>query len=79
MTILLTMGLATGLEVLRPWPTKLVVDQVLGQQPLPAGLSRLVAALPGPAGVAGLLLWVCVSVVLIFLAGSLVAMVNTSA
>ena len=78
-TVLLTMGLATGLEVLRPWPTKLLVDQVLGQQPLPAGLSRLVAALPGPAGVAGLLLWVCASVVVIFLAGSLVSMVNTSA
>ena len=45
MTILVTMGLATGLEVLRPWPTKLLVDQILGQQPLPAGLSRLVAVL----------------------------------
>ena len=79
MTILVSMGLATGLEVLRPWPTKLLVDQVLGQQPLPARLSRLVDALPGPAGVEGLLLWVCAGTVLIFLAGSLLSMANMSA
>ncbi len=68
-----------GLDVLRPWPTKLLVDQVLGQQPVPSQLSRLLTALPGPQGVEGLLLWVCVSTVLIFLAGTLMSMVNTSA
>ena len=68
-----------GLDVLRPWPTKLLVDQVLGQQPVPSQLRRLLTALPGSQGVEGLLLWVCVSTVLIFLAGTLMAMANTCA
>lgn len=68
-----------GLDVLRPWPTKLLVDQVLGQQPVPSQLGRLLTALPGSQGVEGLLLWVCVSTVLIFLAGTLMAMANVSA
>lgn len=68
-----------GLDVLRPWPTKLLVDQVLGQQPVPSQLGRLLTALPGSQGVERLLLWVCVSTVLIFLAGTLMAMANVSA
>jgi ATP-binding cassette subfamily B protein/subfamily B ATP-binding cassette protein MsbA len=77
--VLATMALAIGLEVLRPWPTKLLVDQVLGQQPVPAAVADAVAALPGPPGVHGLLLWVCVGTVLIFLVGTLMSMVSTYA
>jgi ATP-binding cassette subfamily B protein len=77
--VLLTMLLVIGLEVLRPWPTKLLVDSVLGQQPLPPAVLAVLSALPGPAGVQGLLLWVCVSTVLIFLVGTLMSMVSTVA
>jgi ATP-binding cassette subfamily B protein/subfamily B ATP-binding cassette protein MsbA len=67
------MGLAIGLEVLRPWPTKILIDNILGQKPMSDGLSRAFGVLPGPAGVEGLILWVCVSTVLIFLVGTLMS------
>jgi ATP-binding cassette, subfamily B, bacterial len=77
--VLLTMALSVALDVLRPWPMKLLVDQVFGGQPIPARLGDIVAALPGPDGAAGLTLWICISTVLIFLAGTLLNMVNTLA
>jgi ATP-binding cassette subfamily B protein/subfamily B ATP-binding cassette protein MsbA len=77
--VLVTMALASALEVLRPWPLKLLVDQVLGQEPVPEGVNSTLAVLPGPGGVEGLLLWVCVSTVLIFLARTLMTMVSTAA
>lgn len=77
--ILVTMALGIGLDVLRPWPMKLLVDQVLGQQPVPAQLRQLLASLPGPHRVEGLLVWVCVSTVLIFLLGTLMSMATTGA
>src|SRR5947209_16918266 len=77
--VLATMALAVGLEVLRPWPTKLLVDHVLGRQPLPEPVAAAVDVLPGPAGVDGLLLWVCVGTVLIFLAGMVMSMASTCA
>lgn len=77
--ILLTMLLWIGVDVLRPWPTKLLVDQILGQQPIPEAVNRWLAILPGPPGATGLLVWACVSTVLIFLAGTLIAMASTYA
>ena len=77
-TILLLMAMSIGLNVLRPWPTKLLVDQILGQQPVAAPLQHLLVVLPGPHGREGLLLWVCASTVLIFLAGTLLTMASTA-
>jgi ATP-binding cassette subfamily B protein/subfamily B ATP-binding cassette protein MsbA len=77
--VIVTTGVAVGLEVLRPWPTKILVDQVLGQEPVPALLSRMLAWLPGPAGPRGLLLWVCAGTVAIFFAGTLMTMATMSA
>lgn len=77
--VLVTMVLHIGLDVLRPWPVKLLVDQVLGDEPVPAALDRFLAALPGPGGVHGLLLWVCVSMVLIYLVGTLMSAVSNVA
>jgi ATP-binding cassette subfamily B protein len=77
--VLVTVALTVGLEALRPWPTKLLVDQVLGQQQLPPEIAGLLAALPGPSGTEGLLLWICISTVLIFLAATLVSMASTLA
>jgi ATP-binding cassette subfamily B protein/subfamily B ATP-binding cassette protein MsbA len=76
--VLATMALAIGLDVLRPWPLKILVDQVLGQEAVPDDLQQLVAILPGPGGVEGLLLWVCISTVLIFLARTLTTMASTA-
>jgi ATP-binding cassette, subfamily B, bacterial len=68
-----------GLEVLRPWPTKILVDQVLGQQPLPESLAWVLLWLPGSGGVRGLLFWICACTVLIFFAGTLMMMATLSA
>jgi ATP-binding cassette, subfamily B, bacterial len=77
--VVVTTAAAVGLEVLRPWPTKILVDHVLGQEPVPEFLSRVLVRLPGPAGIRGLLFWVCVSTVMIFFAGTLMTMATTSA
>src|SRR5438093_8581876 len=77
--VLMAMTLGIGLEVLRPWPIKLLVDNVLGQQPVPDPLKRFLVVLPGSQGVEGLLFWVCLSTVLIFLIGMLASMASTSA
>jgi ATP-binding cassette subfamily B protein/subfamily B ATP-binding cassette protein MsbA len=77
--VAITMAVTVGLEVLRPWPTKLLVDQVLGQQAVPEPLSWLLLWLPGSGGVRGLLFWVCACTVLIFFAGTLMTMATMSA
>jgi ATP-binding cassette subfamily B protein len=77
--VLAAMVAGVGLDVLRPWPTKLLVDHVLGTEPLPPGLARALATLPGATGPRGLLVWAAASTVLIFLGGTLVAIVTTSA
>lgn len=42
-SLLLSLGLA-GLEALKPWPMKLIVDNILGGKPWPDGLVRLIGA-----------------------------------
>jgi ATP-binding cassette subfamily B protein/subfamily B ATP-binding cassette protein MsbA len=76
---ILTMAVLVGLDVLRPWPLKLLVDQVVGGQPLPGALGRWAAGVPGLAEGTGLLAAVCAATVVIFLARSLVGMVNAAA
>ena len=61
-----TMLANVGLDLLRPWPLKLVVDNVLGHAGLPSALSSL----PGVHGRHGLLVWVVVATLLIFLLGT---------
>lgn len=77
--VLLTMLVGIGLDVLHPWPLKLLVDNVLGGQALPPELDRLLAGLPGPHGRDGLLVWVVVSTIVIFLLSTLVSMWHTVA
>src|SRR5437763_415503 len=55
-----------------------MVDHILGQQPVPERIDRLLATLPGPHGVAGLVCWVCLSTVVISLALTLVSMAHTA-
>ncbi len=76
--LLVAMTLTIGLEVLQPWPIKLLVDQVLAQQPVPPWLQGSFDALPGPSGTHGLLFWTCVGTVLIFLSGTLISMASTT-
>jgi ATP-binding cassette subfamily B protein/subfamily B ATP-binding cassette protein MsbA len=77
--VVVTTCVTVGLEVLRPWPTKILVDQVLGQEPVPELLRRGALWLPGPGGLRGLLFWVCACTVVIFFAGTLTTMATTAA
>jgi len=58
------MAAGTLLTLLTPWPMKLVIDNVLAGEPLPASLNWI-QALPGAGGDAGLLAWLSVSTVLL--------------
>lgn len=77
--ILITMALAIGVDVLQPWPMKILVDDILGDQRSPEWLNRMAGALPGPSGDSGLLIWVCVATVLIYVLHTVVSMANTYA
>ncbi len=63
------MLLGTGMSVLRPWPLKIVIDDVLSGQPMPLGLARALAWLPGSAGRDALLGWCLGGMLLIALLG----------
>jgi ATP-binding cassette subfamily B protein/subfamily B ATP-binding cassette protein MsbA len=69
-TLLAAMAVAVLLDVLRPWPMKILVDQVLGGQP--PSLGGFQALLPGADRPQGMLAWVAVATLAIFLAGTLV-------
>jgi ATP-binding cassette subfamily B protein/subfamily B ATP-binding cassette protein MsbA len=65
MTALLLVGVA--LEVLRPWPLKLIVDDVLKGKPLPESVGWI-QRLPGAQSADGLLAWLAGGTVLLFVA-----------
>ncbi|MEJ7783750.1 MAG: ABC transporter ATP-binding protein [Solirubrobacteraceae bacterium] len=71
--LLATMLANIALDLLRPWPLKLVLDNVLGGDPLPSVLRSV----PGVGQPHGLLAWVAVATVLIFLLGTVSKMVYT--
>jgi ATP-binding cassette subfamily B protein/subfamily B ATP-binding cassette protein MsbA len=72
MTAMLLLGV--GLEVLRPWPLKLIVDDVLKGRPLPQSV-RWIGQLPGAQSPHGLLAWLAAGTVLLFLAAQAVSIV----
>jgi len=77
--VLVATTVTVGLDLLRPWPTKILVDHVLDREPMPAALGRVLVWLPGSGDAHGLLFWACASTVLIFFAGTLAMMVTTGA
>jgi ATP-binding cassette, subfamily B, bacterial len=76
----LTLLAAAGLSLLEPWPLKIVVDSVLGDEPVPSVLQGPLGALQGLFGgsaAVALLALLCVGVVVLRLLVGLVNMVNT--
>jgi ATP-binding cassette subfamily B protein len=71
--ILATTLLGTGTSLLVPLPLKVLVDNVLGGHPAPAALGWL----PGAGGAHGLLVWVIVFEILVFVAASAVEITST--
>jgi ATP-binding cassette subfamily B protein/subfamily B ATP-binding cassette protein MsbA len=64
--VVTTMLCEIGLQLLRPWPLKLLVDNVIGSKAIPPAI----AALPGAATKQGLLGWVVGAELVVFLAGT---------
>lgn len=64
--VVITMVVGAGLDALKPWPTKILVDDVLGGAAPPGGLTRLT-----------LLAVVAVSTVVIFVVSTLAATAGT--
>jgi ATP-binding cassette subfamily B protein len=58
-----------GISVLRPWPLKVLVDNVLGGQPLSPTVAPIVDALPAASTTEGLLTWAVGATLVIFLLG----------
>ena len=64
-----------GANLARPWPLKVLIDKVIDGKPIPAWMS----AIPGADSRHGLLVWVVVAEVLIFLVSTLASMVTSYA
>lgn len=77
--VLITLLTLIGFELLRPWPMKVLVDQVLSPK---ADLTRagwFLELLPGPLTQQWLLFWVVIGGVVAFLGVTLLSMVYTMA
>jgi ATP-binding cassette subfamily B protein/subfamily B ATP-binding cassette protein MsbA len=69
--------------VLEPWPLKLIVDSVLGEQPLPPVLARVIPWVAehvesGTTGRLLLLAWLCASIVALRLIVGVLTMLSTN-
>jgi ATP-binding cassette subfamily B protein/subfamily B ATP-binding cassette protein MsbA len=75
--ILVASAVGIALEVLRPWPLKVLVDHVIDAHPLPPLLAAALSPWPGATERGVLLLVVAVATILIFLAATLASTVAT--
>lgn len=78
-TVVAAMVASIALDVLRPWSMKLLIDHVLADAPLPPALASVAAVLPFGDGRTGLLLWIAIATVVLFVGVTLAAMVQTVA
>jgi ATP-binding cassette subfamily B protein len=68
LTVVIVTTLAeVGLTLLQPWPLKVLVDNVLQDQPTTGLLHTVFVALPGPASREALLWWTVAATVVLFL------------
>jgi ATP-binding cassette subfamily B protein/subfamily B ATP-binding cassette protein MsbA len=61
------MLLKVALDVLKPWPMKVLIDQVISEQPIPQRLAGALEFLPHGVTRDGLLMWCVLGTVVIFL------------
>jgi ABC-type multidrug transport system fused ATPase/permease subunit len=71
------LGIAFGL--LQPWPMKVLVDHVLGHEPMPPAVATVVQFLPGAGSPGGLLAWVVFSSLLVFAIDNILDVIQTIA
>ncbi len=71
--------LGAAFELARPWPVKLVIDQVLGGRPMAPGLAAVAALLPGTDTSSGVLAWCIVAAVTVTIGASALSYVVLTA
>ncbi len=69
LAVLATMLLKVGLDALKPWPMKVLVDNVLNGAPMSASLRRAIDLLPGATTPENLLTWAVAATVVLFVLG----------
>ena len=77
--VLLTMFAQVGLDVLRPWPMKILVDNVLNGHPAGLTLQRVMGLLPGVSSPRDLLIWTIAATIGAFVIGWALGMVASLA
>lgn len=75
--LVLILLLKSAFEVLKPWPMKVLVDQVLGQKPATGSLGSLLSRFAASATNDQLLLGCIAGTVVLFLVGWLLSMLGT--
>ena len=79
MLVLVTMVLKTGLDVLGPWPMKVIADYVLGHKAVPDAIARSVEALSGQVTSYKLLAWSVAAMIVLFLLNWIVGVAESFA
>jgi ATP-binding cassette, subfamily B, bacterial len=69
--------LSTLFSLLQPWPLKVLIDHVLGDQPMSPAIRGIVGLLPGSASTNGLLVWVVIGGIAVFAVNSVAEIVLT--
>src|SRR5262245_19736992 len=67
--VLAAMLLKIGLDVLKPWPMKFLVDYILKAEPMPPALAGAINLLPGSGTPENLLIWCVAATLVLFLLG----------
>jgi ATP-binding cassette subfamily B protein/subfamily B ATP-binding cassette protein MsbA len=79
MLVLVAMVFKTGLDVLGPWPMKVIVDYVLGHEAVPDVIARAVGALSGDVTSYKLLAWSVAAMIALFLLNWIVSVAESFA
>ncbi len=66
LAVLATMAAKIGVDLLKPWPLKLLIDYGLGAHAMPPALAAIAALLPGSDTREGFITWAVGSTVLLF-------------
>lgn len=77
--VLATLLAGVVLDVLLPWPIKILVDNILGKQPLPSWAANAVSYIPRAQEPSGLVAWLAVATILLHIAHNVLAMISTTA
>jgi ATP-binding cassette, subfamily B, bacterial len=67
LTVFAMVLLSVGIGLMIPWPMKLLVDNVLSDKPLPGVIESVLEFLPGPDDATGLLVWIALASMAIFM------------